>query len=480
MGQGGIFAFMAKKETILDGKSERAARSVQIAIICLGVYLLLINVTGFILIRENVKDKEESLANYLSNAGTKLVLPARDYFDFLEFTWDPATKAIDDDSVDDYRQTQSWKNLEASLESTTHDPAISRADILTLSGEILLQRDGVMPVGDARRAYKEDMLEIARAARGEQVSPPNAPLDFRKRTYTPVRSTDGRMVAILRLEVNPEEFRDIRQSRRRFLIGFIVSILFVVFLWFLTLRLLRRTLEAERAMGQGDRLRAIGEMTAGIAHEIRNPLGILALQVEELMAFLPQIQDPKLRGNFAMIANELKGETARLKDLTETFLDYSRASSNTNFEAVAINVDGVLSQILKLWTKGLNPAKRKIAYEIDDRTLKVMFTEDRLRQIILNLLRNADEALGAREGQIAIHVATEGQFASISISDDGPGIDAALLSQIFDPFFTTRAEGTGLGLSLSRALAESAGGKLTVQSKKGQGAAFKLELRRIE
>jgi signal transduction histidine kinase len=298
-----------------------------------------------------------------------------------------------------------------------------------------------------------------------------------KRLYFPLRDSEGHeVIAIVRVAADPVGFEELRRKGRNVLLGFIVSNVVLVVLYVMTMRLVRRTIEAERLAAQADRLRALGTMTAGIAHEIRNPLGIISLQVEEMRAFLPQIPEEKTRAAFDEIAHDLQAETKRLRELTESFLHFSKASSSTSFQPVSVRVDKILEPLLKIWTKGLNPELRKISYRNPDPDARVLFTEDRLRQVVLNLLRNADEAMGSRQGSIEITVRTGGNYVDIVIQDTGPGIPKENIEQIFDPFFTTRVEGTGLGLPLSRAMARSAKGDILVESEPGKGSTFTLRL----
>src|SRR5690606_40871356 len=97
--------------------------------------------------------------------------------------------------------------------------------------------------------------------------------------------------------------------------------------------------------------------------------------------------------------------------------------------------------------------------------------------VLLNLMRNAQEAFGGKPGLIEVIVSRDSDaFGKVEVRDNGPGMDAATLNQVFDPFFTTRAEGTGLGLSLSRALVEAAGGQLTMESAPGKGSTARMLL----
>jgi signal transduction histidine kinase len=283
------------------------------------------------------------------------------------------------------------------------------------------------------------------------------------------------VVAILRME--GDNFERLVTLRSRLFFGLLLSMGVLLFLWFWTLKMVKRTIEAERSAAQSDRLRALGTMTAGIAHEIRNPLGIISLQAEELKALSAEVADPTLREALQATTADLQKEARRLKDLTHSFLAFSKASSATNKEAPRVDVNGCVEGTVRLWQKGLRPELRTVRFEPAARTVSAIMQEDRLKQILLNLLRNADEALGSQVGEITVAVEPSGNHVRISIRDNGPGISREAQAQIFDPFFTTRAEGTGLGLSLSRALAEAAKGNLEVNSELGAGATFTLTLR---
>ncbi|MBI5155593.1 ATP-binding protein, partial [Candidatus Poribacteria bacterium] len=135
-----------------------------------------------------------------------------------------------------------------------------------------------------------------------------------------------------------------------------------------------------------------------------------------------------------------------------------------------------VARIVRLFEKGLPPNIRLVIQAGPPAPVRVTFAEAQLRQVVLNLLRNSQEAIGGAAGQITVSVAAEREFGVVTIRDNGPGMDGATLAQIFDPFFTTRPEGTGLGLPLSRSLVEAAGGRLVIESTKGAGAVAQLSL----
>lgn len=450
----------------------RTARQAQFAFACLGACLLVLNVAGVLLVRSYIVQQERNLTDYLALVGSA-VTEYRDSYQILDFVYDPSSGRIDEEALAFYSTTVDWETLRAGLAAAMKQKHVERADLLTPSGEIILRGDGTSPPPGERTPYLLDQSALASATAGSMASPALTPGDPTKRLYMPLVHPKGRTLAVLRLEHNPLDFSALRTSRNRFFLGFFGATALLVFLYFQTMRLVRRTIEAERGASQADRLRALGTMTAGIAHEIRNPLNIISLQVEELRASVPAVQEESTRKALTQIAEDLQSETRRLKELTQTFLNFSRTTSAPTTKAVAVDAHRAVEKLFRLWEKGLDPRMRRVAFVNDAPAgTRVLFTEDRLRQVLLNLLRNADEALGTQAGEITLTMALKASSLHISVRDTGPGIDPANLNQIFDPFFTTRAEGTGLGLSLTKALVEGAGGKLEVESKPGKGACF--------
>jgi signal transduction histidine kinase len=178
----------------------------------------------------------------------------------------------------------------------------------------------------------------------------------------------------------------------------------------------------------------------------------------------------------ASTLSDLHQEVKRLKGLTQSFLDFTKASEPQGAPGERINLSSETNETVSLWRKGLDPSRRDVRVELPAGPIMVAFPKDRLRQILLNLLRNADEALAGEKGTIQISLERAAGRVMLVVGDSGPGIPPGAHEQIFDPFFTTRAEGTGLGLSLSRALAQAAGGTLVAANRPGGGAVFTLTL----
>ena len=462
--------------------TRRAARSAQGAIVLLGIYLLVVFFSGLILVQLLSRTQERFLADYLGLVGRSIAEPPREYFYFLEFLTDPETGQLSEEELKNFQGTFAWENLADSLRSASSEAFVERLHLLTPGGQVILDGSGPPPDPASRDQFAEEgTAAISQAAEGETVSLPREGRSMQRTVYMPVRNKQeqgGRVVALLRIESGTGQFAELARLRRRLFVGFWISIGILVFLYIATIRLIRRTINAERAASQADRLRALGTMTAGIAHEIRNPLGILTLQIEELRETIRQVEDRDQRASLASIAEDLASDTKRLKGLTEQFVSFGSGGAEAAGETRPAKIDAAEAarQLLKIWKKSVDPQRREIVEEIAEDSLPVFFTEDALRQILLNILRNADEALGDQSGQIKVRVFERDGYAAISVEDTGPGIDPAMQRQLFDPFFTTKADGTGLGLSLSRSLAQRAGGDLTVESTPGEGARFALLL----
>jgi signal transduction histidine kinase len=226
-----------------------------------------------------------------------------------------------------------------------------------------------------------------------------------------------------------------------------------------------RALERARvAHGRAERLAAVGQMAAMVAHEVRNPLGILRGQIELARERLGAAAPPREQERFA----EMLSEVDRLNQLTEEFLGLSRD--------VALDPQDV---DLGALAAGVAEEARLVAPGSDitaTGAATVHADAGKLRQALLNLVLNATQIGGPRV-HVAIEVAAEGARARISVIDDGPGVPPEMAARLFEPFVTARAGGTGLGLVVARRIAERHGGSLVLESRPGApGARFSIYL----
>lgn len=233
-------------------------------------------------------------------------------------------------------------------------------------------------------------------------------------------------------------------------------------------RALVASLERERHLElqalRQSRLAAMGEMAATLAHEVRNPLGGMELFTRLLIDELRQ--QPR--------ANRLAQQVARgiqdLNHLVSNILEYGRMPEP---RLAWCNVGGVIEEAFAVVGPALHAG---IRVELPD-AREVRWWVDRalLTQVLLNLLRNAGEAMGER-GTLAIEVLVDaGERLRLVVADSGPGVPAGRESTIFDPFFTTKERGTGLGLAVSRQAVLAHGGNLTLEPS-AAGARFVVSL----
>jgi len=219
------------------------------------------------------------------------------------------------------------------------------------------------------------------------------------------------------------------------------------------------------------RLAAVGEMAAGIAHEINNPLtGVLGFsQILLGMADLP----PVIREDVKIIADG----SERVAGIVRRLLTFARQTKPTR---TAVNVNELIDNNLKLRSYVLRTANIDVITSFDPDMPLIMADPGQLQQVFLNLIVNAEYVMKSSHGRGALSIKTKKEDCHVRISfqDDGPGIPAEVMPHLFEAFFTTKDvdKGNGLGLSLSRSIIVEHGGEIRVESEPGQGATFIIEL----
>jgi signal transduction histidine kinase len=239
--------------------------------------------------------------------------------------------------------------------------------------------------------------------------------------------------------------------------------------------------DLSRRAQMAEKLAAVGTMTAGLSHEIRNPLNAAALQLsvlERRIARLARDAQPPLLEPLTVVKDEIR----RLDHILEDFLQFARPRE---FVARAVDVGAVVTRVLDLL--GGEAERRGIRLERDlEPVPPVAGDEERLRQVLVNLGLNALEAV--REGglvRVACRIAEAGALedhepsVEIVVDDDGSGVPPEARDRIFEPFFTTKAKGSGLGLSIVHAIVTQHGGRIRVEDSPEGGARFVVSLARV-
>jgi signal transduction histidine kinase len=221
---------------------------------------------------------------------------------------------------------------------------------------------------------------------------------------------------------------------------------------------------------QRERLAAIGELSAVVAHEVRNPLGVL---FNSLGAFRKLLGDD-VRDAASTLLQIMEEEAARLNHIVRDLLDFARPTHPTLHRE---RLDQVLDEAVEA-ALGESAQHIEVVREIADLPLVPM--DARLvRQALLNVATNAVHAM-PDGGRITLRLALDGAtgvpMVKVAIEDTGPGIAPEVAARIFEPFFTTRATGTGLGLAVVKRIVDSHHGKVRVDTAQGQGTTFTLWL----
>ncbi len=221
-------------------------------------------------------------------------------------------------------------------------------------------------------------------------------------------------------------------------------------------------LEIEEQLRRADRLSALGELSAGMAHEIRNPLGAIRGTAEILQ---DGIDPSDRRYEFTRI---LIKEVDRLNRVVQDFLKFARPAP---VQRESFDVVPVLRDVLKLTAPQL--AKAGVETRLEGEAPALAGDREQLKQAFLNLVLNAQQAMPGG-GTLSIEVAAGNGSVRIVFADTGIGIGPADLEKIFNPFFTTRRDGTGLGLAITHRIIQNHGGRIEVSSTRGKGTRFTI------
>ncbi len=214
-----------------------------------------------------------------------------------------------------------------------------------------------------------------------------------------------------------------------------------------------------------DRLAILGEVSSGLAHEIRNPMGSIIAGIKLLE------RNDKNEEEKKTVFDIIKKESERINRSLTEFLTYARPNK---FRSDTVNLNTILEEIIKLSTKNPDLAeKHKVITKLDPSITDISGDSDRVKQVFWNIFSNAYNSMD-KPGTITVNTRKDKGFLHVEISDTGKGIAEENLGKIFTPFFTMRQGGTGLGLAISKRIMEEHRGKIKVQSVVKKGTVFTL------
>jgi two-component system NtrC family sensor kinase len=225
------------------------------------------------------------------------------------------------------------------------------------------------------------------------------------------------------------------------------------------------------------KLASVGELAAGIAHEINNPVAIMVEEAGWLEDLLEE-EDFKESANleeFKRALKQINTQGTRCKEITHKLLSFAR---KTDPKVRNIQINEMVEDIVSISEQRARYGNVKINIHLEPDLPAISASPSELQQVFLNLINNAIDAIGTQGGIIDVTTRKEKNHVVIDVADNGQGIPQSILPRIFDPFFTTKpvGKGTGLGLSICYGIIKKMGGEITLNSAVGIGTTFHIHL----
>jgi len=227
----------------------------------------------------------------------------------------------------------------------------------------------------------------------------------------------------------------------------------------------------EEELIQSKKLASIGVLTAGVAHELTNPLNNISMITQNYI----ELYDYFNKENGLGLLNKIQGETERIEKIVKNLLDFSKPKEANLLES---DMNKTVRKALKLMNNTLDISNIELTADLQKDLPHVFIDDNQMLQVLINLITNSVQAMpGGGRLSIATRTGKRGESVEVIISDSGKGIPAEFLPHIFDPFFSTKGpEGTGLGLSVSYGIIKNHRGQIRVESRQETGTTFTIEL----
>ncbi len=233
----------------------------------------------------------------------------------------------------------------------------------------------------------------------------------------------------------------------------------------------RRFVRLQHRARQAERLAELGTLTSGLAHEIKNPLSTVQLNLQLLGEDL-QAEHPGASRLHSRL-HTVQKETLRLREILDDFMRYA---GKLEIDPKPVEVNGMLEDLVDFFTPQAQAQRVQLRLRRGDAALVVRLDEKLIKQAILNLMINATQAMPPEGGEIILSARREDEWAVLEVLDTGRGIAPEAVAKIFDAYYSTKSGGTGLGLAITRRVVQEHRGKISVSSEPGKGTVFSIAL----
>ncbi len=387
-------------------------------------------------------------------------------------------------------QPAQFSLLDLVVRNTIQSFQVSQVNILDLDGNIIYS---TQPDYIGRLGHYEGPFQVAAAGgHASTLDPPWDPFELGAglprvfKTFIPLRDQrrltaelgPPRAVFEISLDVS-DDFKEIWLNQK-IIMGTLLIMMALLFMILRSIVMRGQRIEARRAaqeaaleeqLHQSERLASLGRMIAGVAHEIRNPLGIVRSTAELLGS--------KVEPRQKALAEVIVEESTRLNRVVTEFLDFARPQKA---ELKPLKVEEVLERNLAALAAETERAGVEVVRRFPAKPALAMGDADLLYRAFLNVFNNALQAMsGGQGGKLTITTSRaqqDGQvWIVVTVEDEGPGFEPQSSGQLFDPFFTTKEQGTGLGLSIVRSIIDTHQGKVELGNAPGGGARVEIRLR---